>query len=212
MWYNIFMGVVILYSIREAAKILGVSEEYLRLKDVSGEIVPLRTLGGHRRYTEDMINRLLGNCVSEKIVVGYCRVSTQKQEKDLENQVNIVSNYCVSKGYKFRIIKDIGSGLNCKKHGLMDLIELIYKKEVSCVVVNYKDRLLRFGYELVEKLCVLSGVELEVINQSEDKTYEEELVEDVLSVVTVFSARLYGSRSHKNKELLGHIQESFKNG
>ncbi len=112
---------------------------------------------------------------------------------DLERQISTVSNYCVAKGYQFRIIQDLGSsGLNYSKKGLKELINLISTKEINKIVINYKDRLIRFGYEMIEELCDLNGVKIEIINQT---------VEDVLSIITVFYFKLYGSSSHKSKKI-----------
>ena len=104
------------------------------------------------------------------------------------------------------MISDLGSGLNYNKKGLRELIEWICSNRIERIVVNYKDRLIRFGFELIEHLCSIYNVTIEVINLTEDKTYEEELVEDVLSVITVFSAKLYGSRSHKSKKMIATNQ------
>lgn len=96
--------------------------------------------------------------------------------------------YCLSKGYQYKIIEDIGSGLNYNKKGLNELINHIYNKDISKIVINYKDRLLRFGYEIIENFCKLNGIEIEIVNFTENKSYEEELVEDVLSIITVYSS------------------------
>ena len=143
-----------------------------------------------------------GNSCEDKITIAYCRVSSSDQKEDLQRQIENVSNYCIAKGYQFRVISDLGSGLNYQKKGLKELIELICSNSIERIVVNYKDRLIRFGFELIEQLCSIYHVKIEVINLTEDKTYEEELVEDVLSVITVFSAKLYGSRSHKTKKII----------
>ena len=108
------------------------------------------------------------------------------------------------------VIKDIGSGLNYNKKGLNELITLICSKKINRIVINYKDKLLRFGYDMLEQVCRHNNVKIEIINHTEDKTYEEELVEDVLSVVTVFSSRLYGSRSHKSKKITKAVKEAIK--
>lgn len=126
-------------------------------------------------------------------------------------QVKTVSDYYSAKGYQFKILQDLGSGLNYNKKGLKELIQLICHKEIERVVINYKDRLIRFGYEIIEQLCLINNVEVEIINHSEDRNYEEELEEDVLSVITVFSARLYGSRSHKTKNIMKTNKELFAN-
>ncbi|MBM7555528.1 recombinase family protein, partial [Halanaerobacter jeridensis] len=96
-----------------------------------------------------------------------------------------------------------------KKKGLKELIKLIESREIGRIVVNYKDRLIRFGYEMFEQMCELNDVKIEIINHTEDKSYQEELVEDVLSIITVFSAKLYGSRSHKLKKIKTSNKELF---
>jgi predicted site-specific integrase-resolvase len=118
-----------------------------------------------------------------------------------------VSRYCEVNGYQFKIIQDVGSGLNYKKKGLTELINMICKKQCERVVVNYQDRLVRFGFEMIETICQANDVELVVINQTDNVDPNSELVEDVLSIITVFSAKLYGKRSHQNAIV---IQESKK--
>ena len=145
------------------------------------------------------------NKENEKLSIAYCRVSSIDQKDDLVRQINTVSEYCIAKGYQFRIIQDLGSGLNYNKKGLKELIELICSQRINRIIINYKDRLIRYGYEIMENICELNGVKIEIINHTEDKTYEQELVEDVLSIITVFSSKLYGSRSHKIKK----IEEEF---
>jgi len=104
----------------------------------------------------------------------------------------------------------LGSGLNYNKKGLKELIELICSQRINRFIINYKDRLIRYGYEIIENICELNGVEIEIINHTEDKTYEEELVEDVLSIITVFSSKLYGSRSHKIKKIKEEFMKLIK--
>ena len=140
-------------------------------------------------------------------IIGYCRVSSHKQKDDLERQINYVSEYCIAKGYQFEIIQDIGSGINYDKKGLNNLIDLITNGEVSKVVILYKDRLVRFGFELIENLCNKYGTVIEVIDNSE-KTEEQELVEDMIQIITVFSCRLQGKRSHQVKKILKEICDS----
>jgi len=189
-------------SIKEAAEFLGVDPSTLRRWDNEGMLIAERTPGGHRRYEKNKLISIRDKKEDDsKLTIGYCRVSSNSQKEDLERQIENVSNYCIAKGYQFKIIEDIGSGLNYKKKGLRKLIELIETREVKRIVINYKDRLIRFGYELLEQICNLNGVEIEIINHTEDKSYQEELVEDVLSIITVFSAKLYGSRSHKSKSI-----------
>jgi len=106
------------------------------------------------------------------------------------------------------VIEDLGSGLNYQKKGLKLLIKRISRGEVGRLVVTHKDRLLRFGSELVFALCEQFGTEVVIINRSEDSTHEDDLARDVLEIITVFSARLYGSRSHQNKQLVKRLRET----
>jgi predicted site-specific integrase-resolvase len=196
-------------SIGEASKVLGVAISTMRRWETEGRLIPERTVSGHRRYDREALLNFKYHKENVKLTIGYCRVSSSDQREDLTRQVKTVSDYCAAKGYQFRIIQDLGSGLNYNKKGLKELIELICHKEIERVVVNYRDRLIRFGYEIIEQLCLLNDIEIEVINYSEDKDYEEELVKDVLSVITVFSARLYGSRSHKAKNIVDTNKKIF---
>ncbi|MBQ8997598.1 MAG: IS607 family transposase, partial [Clostridium sp.] len=108
------------------------------------------------------------------------------------------------------VLKDIGSGLNYNKKGLIELIRLIETNQIDRLIINYKDRLLRFGSEIIFEMCKWHNVEVVIVSEDESKTYEEELVDDVLSIITVFSAKLYGSRSHKNKVVVEKNKELFK--
>lgn len=108
------------------------------------------------------------------------------------------------------MIRDLGSGLNFKKKGLQKLIELLLSGDVSRLVIANKDRLLRFGSELIFTICEHHEVEVVILNKKEDATFEEDLASDVLEIITVFSARLYGSRSHKNKKLLENLAKSVE--
>jgi putative resolvase len=197
-------------SIHEASKLIGVAVSTMRRWESEGRLIPERTEGGHRRYDRDALLSYKYHKENVKLTVGYCRVSSSDQREDLSRQVKTVSDYCAAKGYQFKIIQDLGSGLNYNKKGLKELIELICHKEIEKVVINYKDRLIRFGYEIIEQLCFINDVDIEIINYSEDKNHEEELLEDVLSVITVFSARLYGSRSHKIKKITETNKKLFK--
>jgi predicted site-specific integrase-resolvase len=112
-----------------------------------------------------------------------------------------------AKGYQFEVIQDVGSGINYKKKGLKQLISKINNREVSKVVILYKDRLIRFGFEMIEYLCEINGVELEVIDH-EEKSKEEELTDDLIQIITVFANRLYGQRSKKTKRLIDEVKNN----
>lgn len=111
-----------------------------------------------------------------------------------------------AKGYQFELITDIGSGINYNNKGLNQLMDMITNSEVEKVVVLYKDRLIRFGYELIENLCTKFGTVIEIIDSTE-KTSEQELVEDMIQIVTVFSARLQGKRANKAKKMIKELIE-----
>lgn len=191
-----------LMSIAEASEYLGVCQDSLRKWEKAGKITSHRTTGGHRRYDSEELIKFKNKKEGNRYTVAYCRVSSSDQKDDLKRQIDAVSMYCIAKGYQFKVISDLGSGLNYNKKGLNELIDLICSREIERIVINYKDRLIRFGYEIIEHLCQIYDVKIEIINLTEDKTYEEELVEDVLSVITVFSSKLYGSRSHKANKMI----------
>lgn len=199
--------------IGKIAKEIGVSLDTLRRWEKEGKITSERTSGGHRRYNLDQILTFVNakkNKMVEKIAVGYARVSTPNKKDDLERQKHVLELYCAAKGFKYRIIEDIGSGLNYEKTGLKELIRLIETNQISHLIINYKDRLLRFGSEIIFEMCRIRGIEVVVLNEDDQKSYEEELVDDVLSIITVFSAKLYGSRSHKNKKVIETTNKLFK--
>ena len=141
-----------------------------------------------------------------KKIIGYCRVSSHKQKDDLEKQIENVKTYMYAKGYQFEIISDIGSGINYNKKGLNQLIDMITNSEIDKIVVLYKDRLIRFGYELIKNLCDKYGTTIEIIDNTE-RTEEQELVEDLIQIITVFSCRLQGKRANKAKKMIKELIE-----
>ena len=215
MWYNIFKkGSVFLkyYTIHKFSKIVGKSPQTLRNWDKNGHLKPHHTgKNGYRYYSEDQVKEVLNIKISKtKNIIGYCRVSSNKQKDDLERQIENMQMYLISKGESFKIISDIGSGINYSKSGLKELISLINKNEVSKIVILYKDRLVRFGFELIEYFAKLNSCEIEVVDNTE-KTEELELVEDLIQIVTVFSCRLQGKRANKAKKLIKELRNNDKN-
>lgn len=195
-----------LMSIGKFAKKVGVNVVTLRRMEQKGELLPAHTsTGGTRYYSVEQLNYFGKAESTNRLVVGYCRVSTPSQKDDLVNQVNNVKSYMIAKGYQFEIIEDIGSGINYKKKGLKQLIDKINSHEISKVVILYKDRLIRFGYELIEYMCEINGVEIEIIDHSE-KSKEAELTDDLIQIITVFANRLYGQRSKKTKKLIDEVK------
>lgn len=199
-----------LLSIGKFAKTVGVTTTTLRRMHQSGELIPAHISNGGTRYYSTEQLKLFQSSNNERIVIGYCSVSTPSQKDDLETQVQNVKSYMYAKGYKFDIIKDIGSGINYKKKGLKELINRIENNEVSKVVILYKDRLIRFGFELIEYLCEINNVEIEVIDNSECSK-EKELTDDLIQVITVFANRLYGQHSKKTKRLINEVRNNADN-
>jgi len=199
-------------SISEAARILGVSVSTLRRWDESGQFKAERTPAGHRRYDLNTLKKSAAHRLptdAPRLTVGYARVSSHDQKDDLARQVMLLTEFCARNGWQFEVIEDLGSGLNYRKQGLRRLIKRICAGEIGRLVLTHKDRLLRFGSELVFSLCEEFGVEVVIINQSEqDLSFEEELAQDVLEIITVFSARLYGRRSHQNRKLVETLQQA----
>lgn len=200
-----------LYTIGKFAKETGVSISTLRRWDKEGKLLPaFVSEGGTRYYSDEQLFDLLGKPrieVKEKVTIGYCRVSSHKQKDDLGRQVDNVRSYMVAKGYQFEILTDIGSGINYNNKSLNKIIDMVTNNQVDKIVVLYKDRLVRFGFELIENICKKYNTKIEIIDQTE-KTENQELVEDLIQIVTVFSARLQGKRAHKAKKM---IEELTKN-
>jgi predicted site-specific integrase-resolvase len=142
--------------------------------------------------------------------IAYARVSSHDQKSDLERQKQVLELYCAQQGWTFEVVTDLGSGMNYHKKGLKRLLDDIIENRIGRLVLTHKDRLLRFGAELVFAICEAKKVEVVILNQGEDTTFEEDLATDVLEIITVFSARLYGSRSRKNKKLLEGVKKAVK--
>ena len=197
------------YTIGQFAKLIGRTPQTLRDWDKKGEFKPYYVApSGHRYYSQEQLNHFLGikGIKPDRKVIGYCRVSSNKQKDDLERQVANMQSYLLAQGKPFKVITDIGSGINYKNKGLLELIDLISQNKVEKVVVLYKDRLLRFGYELVEYIASLYDCTIEIIDTTE-KTEEQELVEDMIQIVTVFSAKLQGKRANKAKKMIRELRE-----
>jgi putative resolvase len=200
-----------LAPISDAANLLGVSVTTLRRWEAEGRLIPLRTNAGHRRYDLSKIKPELFHTNDSKCkTIAYARVSSHDQKADLERQKQVLELYCARQGWTFEVIADLGSGMNYHKKGLKQLLNDILNGKIGRLVIAHKDRLLRFGAELVFALCEAKNVEVVILNQGEDTTFEEDLAKDVLEIITVFSARLYGSRSRKNQKLLDNVKKAAK--
>jgi predicted site-specific integrase-resolvase len=194
-------------SIGEVSIILGLSVVTLRRWDSLGLLKPtFRTLGNHRRYNLDNILKMVNKKSDLRKIIGYSRVSSMHQKDDLETQSKVIENYIKDKSEDYEIIQDIGSGLNYKKSGIKKLIKMICDRKVSMLVITHKDRLLRFGSDIIIQLCERFSTEVVVLNSDTQETFEKTLCNDIISIITVFSAKLYGSRSHKNQNILKKVE------
>jgi len=198
-------------SITAAAQALGVSASTLRRWEAAGKLIPSRTKGGQRRYDlASMHSERYHSAPLARRTVAYARVSSHDQKGDLERQQQVLELYCAARGWPFEIITDLGSGMDCHKKGLRKLLGEILDGDIGRLVLVHQDRLIRFGVELVFDICQAKEVEVVIINQGEDRSFEEELATDVLEIITVFSARLYGSRSRKNQKLIDGVKAAVK--
>ena len=195
-----------LVKIGEAATLIGSTPNTLRKWEQTGELLPARkTKGGTRYYA---VSDLLALGSVDAPTIGYARVSSHDQKNDLVRQAELLETFCAARGWRFEIISDLGSGMNYRKKGLKRLLEMILRRQMHRLVLTHKDRLLRFGAELVFTLCEIQGIEIVIINKGSEPSFEEELAQDVLEIITVFSARLYGSRSHKHKQLIENLKNA----
>lgn len=192
-----------LLSIGQAAKKLGVHPNRLRAWEKQGLIKPVRLPSGQRRYPADEINRILGTGgvkAEPEAVVLYARVSTKKQADagNLERQMERLRQYAKEHGFSIKAeFADVASGLNQKRRGLTNAIKLAERGEYKKLIIEYPDRLARFGYGYIERHLKYCGVEIIAIAEKEPEDAQSELVKDLLAIVTSFSAQLYGARGGK---------------
>jgi putative resolvase len=176
-----------LLTLSKASKILGVTTKTLRNWDDAGKIKTIRTEGNHRRIPVEEIDRIKGDEPKSSIRVKtlvYCRCSTKKQEENLERQIGRVLEYCYKQKWEVELFKDIGSGLNENRRNFKKLLKRVADDDVQRVVIEYKDRVARYGFETFKALCYNFGVEM---------------VDDIISLVTSYSARIYGKRGGRRK-------------
>jgi len=195
------------FAIGEAAKRLGKTVSTLQRWDRSGVLKSLKTPTGRRVYTLQMLRKAMGvgDETPEQTAVAYCRVSSQSQRPDLKNQRRVVEEFCIARGMaNVEFIEEIGGGLNFKRAQFLKLVDRIVAGEISQVVLAHKDRLARFGFELLSHLCRTHQCELLVID-SEQLSPETEMVQDLMTIIHCFSSRLYGLRNYRKslKKALG---------
>jgi putative resolvase len=194
-----------LYTLKEAKKLLGVTTRTIQRWDKEGKIRVVRTIGGRRRIPESEIKRILGvKEEEERVVVGYARVSSTTQKDDLERQKQLIRSY--AENGEIQILSDVGSGLNENRKGFLRLLEMVTERKVSKVIIVYEDRLTRFGFETLRRVFQVFGTAIEVIN-SEERAPQEELVEDLVTIVSHFAGKIYGVRSNKYKEVVEGVRK-----
>ena len=201
-------------TMKEAKELLGVSTKTIQNWDKAGIISVVRTPGGRRRIPLSEVERIRGDSSSsqKKKLAIYARVSSneQKQKGDLERQINFVKENLDEEFLLVDTLSDVGSGLNDKRKGLHKLMKLAKENEITDIAIRYKDRLTRFGYGYLEEYFNSHGVTIHVLDQEEEiKTAQEELADDLISIITSFSGKLYGLRSKKHKELQKTAKESI---
>ena len=179
---------------------IGVSEQTLRNWDNTGKLIAKRTKGNHRFYTEDDYKDYMGiSSKNQKKSYIYARVSTRNQKDDLNNQIEFLKQYTNSKGIIVDdCLTDIGSGMNYKRKKWNELLDMVMQDKVDNIYVSYKDRFVRFGFEWFEQLCKKHQTNLIVVN-NEKTSPEQEVVDDLIAIIHVFSCRVYGLRKYKKK-------------
>ena len=201
------------YKVGEFAKLLNVTVKTLQNWDKQGTLKAYRTPTNQRFYTEEQLNQVLGLSTNENqeektgLKIGYCRVSTHNQKNSLEIQEEFLRSYTNAKGVILdEVFTDIGSGINYNRKNFNKILELVEAGEVLEIYVTYKDRFVRFGFEWFNTFCEKHGAKIIILNQPSTSS-EQELAEDLLNIVTVFSARSHGLRTYK-KQLEQKLNEA----
>ena len=200
-------------TISEAARELGVSVSTLRRWDHTGRLKPEKTAAGHRRYDISKLKPGLYRTKAqreERKTIAYARVSGDDQAEELERQKRTLEAYCAQQGWTYEVIGETGAGANHRKSGVRRLLNDIINDRAGRLVITHKDRLLRFGADLILAVCEAKNVEFVILNRDEDAIFEEDLSRDVLDVVDTFSARLYGARSRKSKKMMESIMKAIE--
>jgi putative resolvase len=196
-------------TIKEASEMLGISTETLRNWERDNKITPTYTTGGHRRFPRIEIEKLAGTYqelttpIQQNRTAIYCRVSSheQKQKGDLERQIGRMTTEALKRNYSIvSVFDEVGSGMNDNRKKLQKLFELVESKQIDIVFIEHKDRLSRFCFNYLVCYFQSYGVKIEMVEDVLGKSYESELVEDILSLMASFSAKIYGRRSSQNRK------------
>lgn len=189
-----------MYKPKEMAELIGVSVPTLQRWDREGVLKAHRTPTNRRYYTKEQYLKYINKPIkNQRKIIGYLRVSSRNQIDDLENQKQFIKQFCNAKGIIVDdYMTDIGSGLNYKRKNWNKLLDQVMNNEIETIYITYKDRFIRFGYDWFETLCHKYNTKIIVLNDKESSP-QQELVEDLISIINVFSCRIYGLRKYKKK-------------
>jgi len=193
-----------LYTISQASKILNIANTTLHIWCTKNIIKYTVLPNGHRRFSDIDLDQFI-NSGTKKLEVKrknilYCRVSTALQKENLERQKQRLQDFCASKGIQIDLVlEDIASGMNFNRINFLKLIQLILTDQVENIIIEYKDRLLRFGFELIKHMCTYMNTNIIILNESETLDYRKEITNDLIAIIHHFSMKLYGSRRGKQK-------------
>jgi putative resolvase len=192
-----------MYTTTQFAKILNITPKTLRAWDKLGTLKSIKLASGHRRYTDQHLQQFKNEIAttSKRLNICYVRESTKQQLISLQNQEQKVKDFCLAKGISIDVIySDFGSGLNFKRLKFQELLTDIVQNKVENLIIYYKDRLCRFGFELFEYFAKINNFNIIIIDNSEtNKTKEQEFCDDLISIIHYFSMKLYGQRNYKKK-------------
>jgi excisionase family DNA binding protein len=196
-----------IYKITEASEYLGVSINTLKTLANNGKVKSFKTTGEHRRFRQDDLDAYMRveKEKQEKLAVIYARCSTAKQKENLERQKDRLRKHAEAKGYKYVLIDEIASGINEKRNDIHKLIKMCR------ILIEYKDRLARFSYEYLDAIFKNLEIMVEVV-ETKEKKYEEELAEDIMKILTCYSARFYGRRGGRKKKNNAENESIESNG
>lgn len=187
------------YTVGEMAVKLHKTRRTLQQWDRDSKLVAFRTPTGRRFYTHDQLLEYFGEKpeTDSKGIVAYCRVSSQAQKPDLANQRKVLEDFCSARGLAgVEFVEEVGGGMNFRRKRFRQLLSDVHAGKVGMIVVAHKDRLARFGFEHIEWECKNAGCEILVLN-NEQLSPEQEMVQDLMTIIHCFSSRLYGLRNYK---------------
>ena len=207
-----------LYTVSEVARIVGVSSDAVRLWINNGKINPenIVTLpSGHKRISRKGLSQILKlrNLPDKKLTIIYARESSSHQKDSLQRQIDILIEWANKNGISVdKVITDIASGMNFNRKGLHEIIDLAEKHLIDKLIISYKDRLARFGFEFFQWLLNKHGCEIIIVNEIDEKPdSRKEIIDDFVSIIHYFAMKLYGARSYKKSRLEKCIDESIQN-